>query len=113
MKNWRVINNNMIQTYNKHVWLWDDSTGVAVLVPVTSRPWKKIDPDFSHWMAGEEGESPPRFPPDGAKKWSPEQMQEMISGVAIDNLKTTFPIASFAFVTDDEDDDLDWDDDDE
>lgn len=51
MKNWRGLFNGMIQTRSKHVWLWDDKGGVAVKVTVPSYPWKKIDADFTHWMA--------------------------------------------------------------
>lgn len=48
--NWRVINNNMIQTTAKEVFLWDNNEGVAVRVPVPSRPWKKLDASFAAWM---------------------------------------------------------------
>lgn len=48
--NWRVINNNMIQTTAKEVFLWDNNEGVAVRVPVPSRPWKKLDTSFVAWM---------------------------------------------------------------
>jgi hypothetical protein len=68
MKNWRVINNNMIQTHRKYVWLWDNAGGVAVLAPVPSRPWKKINPDFTHWMQGAEGEAFPAPPIDSGTK---------------------------------------------
>jgi hypothetical protein len=68
MKNWRVINNNMIQTHSNYVWLWDNAGGVAVLVEVPSRPWKKLDPDFSHWMQGAEGEEYPHPPLDSGTK---------------------------------------------
>ena len=68
MRNWRVINNNMIQTHSKFVWLWDNGGGVAVLAPVPSRPWKKLDPDFTHWMQGEEGEQFPAPPIDSGTK---------------------------------------------
>lgn len=83
MKTWRVINNNMIQTFCKHVWLWDREQGVSVLCPVPSRPWKKVNADFSHWMAGEEGEAAPSWPPaneDGSLPHvAPEQALEMLS----------------------------------
>lgn len=49
MSNWRRLGNNRIQTFAKEVWLWDDMIGVAVKAPVPSRPWTKIDPDFTHW----------------------------------------------------------------
>lgn len=61
MKNWRVINNNMIQTHQKYVWLWENAEGVAVKVEVPKRPWKNINPDFTHWMKAEELEMEP-FP---------------------------------------------------
>ena len=51
MKNWRGLFNGMIQTRSKWIWLWDDMMGVAVNVEVPNYPWKKIDPDFTHWMA--------------------------------------------------------------
>lgn len=51
MKNWRGLFNGMIQTRSKWIWLWDDMMGVAVKVEVPNYPWKKIDPDFTHWMA--------------------------------------------------------------
>lgn len=50
VKNWRKINSNMIQTYAKEVYLWDNGNGVFCRVAVPSRPWKKIDPDFTHWF---------------------------------------------------------------
>jgi len=80
MKNWRVINNNMIQTYNKHVWLWDNKGGVAVLAPVPSRPWKKVNEDFTHWMAGNEGEAAPTFIPEDKDVYvAKEHAEEMLA----------------------------------
>lgn len=115
-KNWRKLNKQMIQTFNKHVWLWDDVQGVAVIAPVPSRPWKNINPDFSHWMSGTEGEAPPGFPPQDAKRIAPEQLNEMVAA----NTLTSFVGGSFFASLDEEeeDDDLmlwsnDWDDEDE
>lgn len=51
MSNWRKLENNRIQTFAKEVWLWDDKIGIAVKAPVPSRPWTKIDADFTHWKA--------------------------------------------------------------
>ncbi len=73
MKNWRVINNNKIQTYYSYVWLWDNVGGVAVLVKVPSRPWTKLSNDFKFWMMGEEGEETPEGPMlDGAYHTNPD-----------------------------------------
>jgi hypothetical protein len=60
-KNWRVINNNMIQTHAEEVFLWDNKEGVAIRVHVPSRPWKKIDPAFEAWMSAD-GWMPNAFP---------------------------------------------------
>lgn len=110
--NWRKIRNNKIQTWDKHVWLWDDMMGIAVMAPVPKRPWTKIDPDFSHWMGGVEGELPPKFPPTDFKNWAPEQQMEMVANSALGHLSTSLPI----FLMPDEEDDPyeeddDWDDD--
>ena len=62
-KKWNRIYQSRIQTFCDFVFLWDDKVGVATKVPVPSRPWRNINPDFSHWMkAGEHEEIPTHFP---------------------------------------------------
>lgn len=67
--NWRPLYSGMIQTTKSHVWLWDDTEGVAVKVTVPSRPWKKIDASFTHWMAANPSskENPPMHPDDARR----------------------------------------------
>lgn len=53
MAKWKEIKNNRIQTFASEVFLWDRSLGVAARVKVPSRPWTKLDGDFSHWMSAD------------------------------------------------------------
>lgn len=65
MAKWKEIKNNKIQTFSEEVFLWDKTLGVAARVKVPSRPWVKIDNDFSHWMSAagfDSGEFPMTYP---------------------------------------------------
>lgn len=73
-KKWRNLWSGRIQTYSKFVWLWDSQIGIATKVDVPSRPWNKINPDFTHWMpATEERDEPaPANVPAGVKRIAKE-----------------------------------------
>lgn len=49
-KNWRVLKNNKIQTFEEEVWLFDSEGDVVIPFTVPSRPWTNIDASFTHWM---------------------------------------------------------------
>lgn len=50
---WRKIKNNMIQTWTKEVFIWDNKEGVAIRPEVPSRPWKNLPNDYVAWMDAE------------------------------------------------------------
>lgn len=67
MVNWKEIKANRIQTFDKEIWLYDSAGDISVKVEVPSRPWTKLDPDFTHWakVSVYNPEEPPTFNPDG------------------------------------------------
>lgn len=83
-KKWRDLWSGRIQTYSKFVWLWDSQIGIATKVDVPSRPWNKINPDFTHWMpATEERDEPaPINVPAGVKRIAKELFldHDMLTG---------------------------------
>lgn len=83
-KKWKEIKGNRIQTYWDDVWLWDSQIGIATKVPVPSRPWSKINPDFTHWMqASDDRDEPaPTNVPAGVKRIAKELFldHEIIEG---------------------------------
>ena len=66
MAKWKEIKANRIQTFDEEIWIYDSAQNISVKVEVPSRPWTKINPDFTHWhKVDKSNPHPPAFNPDG------------------------------------------------